>query len=85
MAPGKDTLMADVKATQLVFTTPPDSSVSGQPLGQQPMVEAQNVREVRDIDFTDTVRVTETAPGDLTGHTSVKAESGRAALSKEEE
>ena len=62
-------ITTDVVATQLAFSTQPAGSVSGLPLTTQPVVTAQDVNEVTDTDFTETVTLSETAAGSLTSHT----------------
>lgn len=69
----------DVEATQLVFTTQPAGSVSGAPLTTQPVVTAQDNFGNTDLDFAETVTLTEASAGTLVGG-SANASSGVAAF-----
>ena len=62
-------MTADVVATQLVFTTQPAGSVSGQPLSTQPVVAAQDAAGVVDSDFDEMVTLSESSAGALTNNT----------------
>jgi hypothetical protein len=70
----------DVVATQLAFTTQPAGSVSGSALSTQPVVTAQDAFGNTDVDFTETVTVTEASAGSLASNT-VAASSGVATFS----
>lgn len=59
----------DVIATTLAFTTQPAGSVSGAVLTTQPVVTAQDAFGNTDVDFTETVTLTEGSGGALTGST----------------
>ncbi|MFC4875056.1 DUF4347 domain-containing protein [Negadavirga shengliensis] len=59
----------DIVATQLVFTTQPAGSVSGIALTTQPVVSAQDAFGNTDVDFTETVTLTEASPGTLSNNT----------------
>jgi hypothetical protein len=72
-------ISADVVATQLVFTQQPATSVSGQTLGTQPTVQAQDAAGILDVDFSETISLTESAAGVLSNQTQV-ASSGIAAF-----
>ena len=65
----------DIVATALAFTTQPAGSVSGSTLSTQPVVFAQDAFGNIDIDFTETITLTEGSAGALTGG-SVAAVSG---------
>ncbi|WP_144394703.1 putative Ig domain-containing protein [Pleionea sediminis] len=70
----------DVTASALVFTTQPASSTSGSALSTQPVVTAQDAFGNTDVDFTETVTVTEASLGSLTNNTA-SASSGVATFS----
>ncbi|KKN86970.1 hypothetical protein LCGC14_0262390 [marine sediment metagenome] len=53
--------------TQLVFTTQPAGSISGSPLTDQPVVEAQDVQGNTDAAYVTPIVASEDDPGDLTG------------------
>ncbi|MDL0431355.1 Ig-like domain-containing protein [Marinobacter sp. TBZ242] len=63
----------DVVASQLAFTTQPSGSVSGSALITQPVVTAQDGFGNTDIDFTETVALTEASAGSLTNNTQAAA------------
>ncbi len=66
----------DVTATALVFTTQPASSTSGSALATQPVVAAQDAFGNTDVDFTETVTLTEASAGSLSGDVDIVAVSG---------
>lgn len=76
-----DPATSEVVATKLAFTTQPGGSVSGTPLSTQPVVEAVDANNVTDIDFTETITLSEDSPGALTGATTLAAVAGRAQFS----
>ncbi|TYK66123.1 DUF4347 domain-containing protein [Colwellia echini] len=55
----------DVTASALVFSTQPSGSVSGSVLTTQPVIVAQDAFGNTDIDFTETVTLTEASAGSL--------------------
>lgn len=57
---------SDVVATQLFFSTQPAGSVSGMALSTQPVVVARDGLGMVDIDFSDTVTLSESSAGSLT-------------------
>lgn len=59
----------DVVATQLVFTTQPAGSASGSALTTQPVVAARDAFGNTDVDFTETITVTEASAGSLSNNT----------------
>ncbi|WMN90024.1 Ig-like domain-containing protein [Vibrio parahaemolyticus] len=59
----------EVDATQLAFTTQPAGSVSGSALTTQPVVTAQDAFGNTDVDFTETVTLTESSAGTVTSNT----------------
>lgn len=59
----------DVTATGLAFSTQPAGSVSGSALTTQPVVAARDAFGNADVDFTETVTLTESSPGTLTNNT----------------
>ncbi|UYI49417.1 DUF4347 domain-containing protein [Vibrio natriegens] len=59
----------EVDATQLAFTTQPAGSVSGFTLTTQPVVTAQDAFGNTDVDFTETVTLTESSAGTVTSNT----------------
>jgi hypothetical protein len=59
----------DIEATQLVFTTQPAGSVSGSALTTQPVVAARDAFGNTDVDFTETITLTEASLGTLTSNT----------------
>ncbi|MEX0619687.1 MAG: Ig-like domain-containing protein [Pseudohongiellaceae bacterium] len=59
----------DVVPTALAFTTQPAGSVSGIALTTQPVVAARDAFGNTDVDFTETVSVTEASAGSLSNHT----------------
>ncbi len=59
----------DVVASQLVFTTQPAGSVSGAALTTQPVVRARDAFGNTDVDFTETITLTEASAGTLTNGT----------------
>ena len=63
----------DITATKLAFTTQPAGSVSGSAFTAQPVVTAQDAVGNTDVDFTDTVTLTESAPGSLASNTKTAA------------
>lgn len=65
----------DVVATRLVFTTQPSGSVSGSGFSTQPVVAAQDAFGNTDTDFTESVTLSESSLGSLSGNT-VLASSG---------
>lgn len=66
----------DIIASQLVFTTQPANSISGSALGSQPVVTAQDAFGNTDVDFTETVTLTEASAGSLSGDADIAAVSG---------
>jgi len=70
----------DVTASALVFSTQPSGSVSGSVLTTQPVIVAQDAFGNTDIDFTETVTLTEASAGSLSSST-VAASSGVATFS----
>ncbi|MCE9685551.1 cadherin-like domain-containing protein, partial [Shewanella sp. AS16] len=65
-----------VTATALAFTTQPAGSVSGSNLTTQPVVTAQDAFGNTDLDFTETITLTEASAGTLTGTNALAAVSG---------
>ncbi len=61
----------DVTATSLVFSTQPAGSISGSALSTQPVITAQDAFGNTDIDFTETVTLTEASAGVLTNNIAV--------------
>ncbi len=59
----------DVVASQLVFTTQPAGSVSGAALTTQPVVRARDAFGNTDVDFTETITLSEVSAGILTNGT----------------
>ncbi len=59
----------DVTATVLAFTTQPAGSISGSALSTQPVVAAQDAFGNTDVNFSETVTVTEASAGSLTNNT----------------
>ena len=74
-------VISDIVATQLIFLIHPGASVSGQVMGIQPLVVAQNGGGVVDVDFTETVTLQISGGGSLTG-ASVSAVEGVAAFTQ---
>ncbi|MGM0589960.1 MAG: cadherin domain-containing protein [Bacteroidota bacterium] len=70
----------DIVATQLAYTTQPSGSVSGSTLTTQPKVTAQDAFGNTDVDFTETVTITEASSGSLSGDTDIAAVSGVASF-----
>lgn len=70
----------DVVATQLVFTTQPAGSVSGSALSTQPVIAARDAFGNTDVDFAETITLTEASSGTLTNNTAT-ASSGVATFS----
>lgn len=70
----------DITATQLAFTTQPAGSVSGSALTTQPVVTAKDAAGNTDVDFTETITLTEASAGTLTNNTQA-ATSGVATFS----
>ncbi|SMO60169.1 hypothetical protein SAMN06265219_1061, partial [Gracilimonas mengyeensis] len=70
----------DITATQLAFTTQPAGSTSGSSLTTQPVVTAQDAAGNTDVDFTETITLTEASAGSLTNNTQA-ATSGVATFS----
>lgn len=70
----------DVVASSLVFTTQPAGSTSGSALSTQPVVSARDAFGNTDVDFTETVTLTEASAGSLTNNTTA-ASSGVATFS----
>ena len=58
----------DVVATTLAFSTQPAGSVSGSALSTQPVVTARDAFGNTDVDFTQTVTLTEASVGTLSGN-----------------
>ena len=75
-SPITNSVTIDVDATKLAFTTQPAGSVSGSTLTTQPVVKAQDAFGNTDVDFTDTVTLTEASAGTLTGDLDVAAVAG---------
>ncbi|MEJ2043084.1 MAG: cadherin-like domain-containing protein, partial [Reinekea sp.] len=65
-----------VTATKLAFTTQPAGSTSGSALSTQPVVTAQDAVGNTDVDFTETVTLTEGSAGSLSGDVDIAAVSG---------
>jgi hypothetical protein len=61
-------LVSDAVGTLIVFAVQPSGSLSGQPLASQPVIVAQDGNGLVDVDFTDTVTLTTSAPGSLAGN-----------------
>ncbi|WP_393943027.1 DUF4347 domain-containing protein, partial [Shewanella sp. S23-S33] len=59
----------DVVASQLVFTTQPAGSVSGAALTTQPVIVARDAFGNTDVDFAETLTLTESSAGTLTNAT----------------
>lgn len=59
----------DVVATELRYTTQPASSVSGNALATQPVVAATDGFGNTDVDFTETITLTEASAGTLSNNT----------------
>ncbi|MGI2091670.1 Ig-like domain-containing protein [Shewanella oncorhynchi] len=59
----------DVVASQLVFTTQPAGSVSGAALTTQPVIVARDAFGNTDVDFAETLTLTESSAGNLTNAT----------------
>lgn len=55
----------DVVATALVFSTQPAGSISGSALSTQPVVRAQDAFGNTDVDFSETITLTEASAGTL--------------------
>lgn len=70
-----DSFTSNVLATQLVFTTSPAGSISGQILSTQPVVVAQDAFGMTDTDFADILTLSESSAGALS-NASVQAVSG---------
>ncbi|WP_189608066.1 beta strand repeat-containing protein [Saccharospirillum salsuginis] len=66
----------EVTATTLAFTTQPASSTSGSALGTQPVVTAQDDDGNTDVDFTETITLSEASAGSLSGDVDIEAVSG---------
>ncbi|MDV7202428.1 Ig-like domain-containing protein [Roseovarius sp. 10] len=66
----------DVVATTLAVTTQPAGSVSGSALTTQPVVTAQDDFGNTDVDFTETITLTEASAGTLSGDVDVAAVAG---------
>lgn len=66
----------DVVATAIAFTTQPATSTSGSALGTQPVVSAQDAFGNTDIDFTETITLTEGSAGTLSGDLDIASVSG---------
>jgi methionine-rich copper-binding protein CopC len=66
----------DVVATTLGVTTQPAGSVSGSALTTQPVVTAQDGFGNTDVDFTETITLTEASAGTLSGDVDIAAVSG---------
>ena len=74
---------ADIVATQMVFTNLPADPeaingdvVSGNAFASQPILRAQDADGRVDLDFVDTVTLTTSAPGTLSGTTTLQAVEG---------
>ena len=72
-------LVTDVVASELVFSTLPAGSVSGEKLSTQPVVHAVGPNGVVDTDFNQTITLSEMSAGNLSGN-SVIALAGVAAF-----
>ncbi|MDO6424424.1 tandem-95 repeat protein [Saccharophagus degradans] len=70
----------DVVATALAFTTQPAGSVSGSALSTQPVITAQDAFGNTDVDFAETITLTEASAGSLSNNT-VAASAGVATFS----
>ncbi|MCW9709176.1 beta strand repeat-containing protein, partial [Fodinibius salsisoli] len=66
----------DIDATQLAFTTQPANSTSGSALGTQPVIAAQDAFGNTDVDFSETVTLTESSVGSLSGDVDLAAVNG---------
>lgn len=66
----------EVNTTELVFTTQPATSTSGSALGTQPVVSAQDAFGNTDTGFTETITLTESSAGTLSGDVDIAAVSG---------
>ena len=66
----------DITASTLVFTTQPAGSVSGSALTTQPVITARDAFGNTDVDFTETVTLTEASAGTLSGDVDITAVSG---------
>lgn len=66
----------EVVASGLFFTTQPGSSTSGNALGTQPVVAARDAFGNTDRDFTETVSLTESSDGSLSGDVDITAVNG---------
>ncbi len=58
----------DITATKLAFSTQPAGSVSSEALMTQPLVQAQDAEGNVDLDFQETITLTESAAGFLTNN-----------------
>ena len=61
-----DTVVCDVVASHLTFTTQPAGSVSGKPLSTQPVLAAVDSLGLVDVDFSELVNLTTQTAGALT-------------------
>lgn len=66
----------EVTATTLSVTTQPAGSVSGSTLTTQPVITAQDAFGNTDVDFTNTVTLSESSAGTLSGDIDIAAVSG---------
>ncbi len=66
----------DITATSLAFTTQPATSISGSALGTQPVVTARDAFSNTDVDFSETITLTESGPGSLSGDVDIAAVNG---------
>lgn len=73
---GPNGFTTSVTATKLAFTIEPAFAISGQALGTQPMVAAQDSFGNTDTDFTGNVSLTEASAGTLGGITIRSANTG---------
>jgi hypothetical protein len=66
---GSSSLISDVVATKLVFSTTPSGSISGSSLTTQPVISARDANDVVDTDFTETITLSKTGSGTLANNT----------------
>ncbi|WP_172449301.1 Ig-like domain-containing protein [Bowmanella denitrificans] len=66
----------DVVASTLVFTTQPSGSTSGSAISTQPVVAARDAFGNTDLDFAETVTLTESSAGTLSGDVDIMAVNG---------
>lgn len=66
----------DIVATELAFTTQPAGSVSGSALTSQPVVAARDAYGNTDVDFAETITLTESSAGSLSGDIDIASVAG---------